>query len=189
MDPRLRTEVGLLWEARQPLGVRFGAVAIGAMTLALAASGAWLTSAGAVETGIVLALVGAASHGVAILVGLAPRLQVRERGIMVRNAVFDYWIPWAEVREMSAHGARIEVLTRSGGCVEVAAVQSANIALLLGRPGRAGRYLERLEHARKSVASPEDRGVQRRLACSALLTVVRVVGVLLISTVLEVVSR
>lgn len=111
-----------------------------------------------------------------------------ERGIQVRNGVFEYWVPWARVVGLSAFGSKIEIATEEAKVISVAAIQSANLTLMLGRQGRAGRYLVRLEETWHSLdAAAADGPVERSVGLTPRWALALALGVCVVVAVFAIV--
>lgn len=74
---------------------------------------------------------------------LRPQIVARAGGVMVRNPVFEYWLPWRQVASVTAD-MRVVIVTTDDRVVVGWAVQKTNAAAVLGRQSRTDRVAERL---------------------------------------------
>ena len=94
--------------------------------------------------------------------GLRPVIEVRLTGVLVRNIIWEYWVPWEAIDDVVAN-MRVDLVLNSGKQIIAWAVQKANAAAMFNQKSRTDWVTEWLLKARSerlaALPTPAPKGV------------------------------
>lgn len=158
----------ILWEVKSSVSVRsigWVAFATGCLLLGI---GLWETSHPTpTSAGPIFLVIAVPTCWYSLAGALLPSLVATTGGVLVRNVVFEYWVPWSVVQNILVAFKLMIVVDDDDRSVDSWAVQKSSIPALFGRRSRADRIADRLILAwngAKDLDRVGDGRVARRLA-------------------------
>jgi hypothetical protein len=124
-----------LWAQHMSDATRFFAGVNVIVWLSITWAGIYAMTSQNDPSGVLGVLFGTAGVWFGVAVGLRPVIEVRLTGVLVRNIIWEYWVPWEAIDDVVAH-MRVYLVLTSGKRITAWAVQKANAAAMFNKKSR-----------------------------------------------------
>jgi hypothetical protein len=138
----------MLWAERMSGGTLFFAAVCVILALFITGWGIYSMMSQNDPFEVFVILFGTVGAWFGVTEGLRPVIEVRLTGVLVRNIVWEYWVPWEAIDDVVA-GMRVHLVLTSGKRITAWAVQKANAAAMFNQRSRTDQVTEWLLKARR----------------------------------------